>query len=112
MQYFQDVLTLTAIPTGTFEALDLISPAGAKVAAADAPVLGVAKHPCTVIGDPTAVVVIGVARVKAVGAVAQGARLVSAAAGGVQSAGATPANPFAIALTAAADGEFVDILIR
>ena len=45
MQYFQDVLTLTAIPTSTFAALDLISPAQAKVTADDAPVLGVAKHP-------------------------------------------------------------------
>ncbi len=112
MQYFQDVLTLTAIPTSTFAALDLISPAGAKVTAADAPVLGVAKHPCTVIGDPTAVMVIGVARVKAVGVITIGAKVVSAAAGGVQAAGATPANAFAISLTAAADGEFVDILIR
>lgn len=112
MPYFQDVLTLTSIPTGTFDALDLIGPDGAKVAADDAPVLGVAKHPCTVIGDPTAVVAIGVARVRAVGAIAQGARIISAAAGGVKAAGATPANPFAIALTTAADGEFVDILIR
>ena len=112
MQYFQDVLTLTTIPTGLFAAMDLVSPAGVKVTAADAPVLGVAKHPCTVIGDPTAVMAIGVARVKAVGVIAQGAKLVSAAAGGVQTAGATPANVFAIALTAAADGEFVDILIR
>ena len=112
MQYFQDVLSLTTIPTTTFAAMDLVSPAGAKVTAADAPVLGVAKHPCTVIGDPTAVMVIGVARVKAVGAIAVGAKLVSAAAGGVQTAGGTPANVFAIALTAAADGEFVDILIR
>ena len=112
MQYFQDVLTLTSVTTGTFEALDLISPAGAKVTAADAPVLGVAKHPCTVIGDPTAVMVIGVARVKAVGAITLGAKVVSAASGGVQVAGATPVNAFATALTAAADGEFVDILIR
>ena len=112
MQYFQDVLTLTTITTSTFAALDLVSPAGAKVTAADAPVLGVAKHPCTVIGDPTAVLVIGVGRVKAVGVIAQGAKVVSAAAGGVQAAGATPANAYAIALTAAADGEFVDILIR
>ena len=53
-----------------------------------------------------------VARVTAVGAITQGAKVVSAAAGGVQAAGATPANAFAFALTAAADGEFVDILIR
>ena len=55
---------------------------------------------------------IGVARVKAVGVIGVGVKVVSAAAGGVQAAGATPANAFAISLTAAADGEFVDILIR
>lgn len=112
MQYFQDVLTLTTQTTGVFESLDLVSPAGAKVAADDAPVLGVAKHPNTVVGDPAAVMVLGVARVRAVGIVTVGARLISAAAGGVKVAGATPANVFSIALTAAADGEFVDILIR
>jgi hypothetical protein len=111
MQYFQDVLTLSVTSTGLHEAYDLITFGGAKVAAADAPVLGVAKHPTTVIGDQIAVVVIGVARVRAVGAITVGTRVVSAAAGGVQAAGATPANAFARALTAAADGEFVDILI-
>lgn len=112
MQYFQDVLTLTVPTTGLFEAFDLITPAGAKVAGADAPVLGVAKHPNTVIGDLAGVMVVGVARVRAVGAITLGARVVSAAAGGVQAAGGAPANAFATALNAAADGGFVDILIR
>lgn len=112
MQYFHDVLTLSVPSTGTFEAYDLITPAGAKVAAADAAVLGVAKHPNTVIGDYAGVLVLGVARVRAAGVITVGAKLVSAAAGGVQVAGATPANVFATALTAAAAGEFVDILIR
>ena len=111
MQYFQDVLTLSVTSTGLWDALDLVGPAGAKVTAADAPVLGVAKHPNTVVGDAGAVMVIGVARVKAVGAVTAGARIVSAN-GGVAAAGATPANAFATALTTAADGQFVDILIR
>lgn len=112
MQYFTDVLTLTSIPTTTWEALDLVGFDDAKVTADDAPVKGVAKHPCTVIGDPTAVMAIGVARVRARGAITKGAKLISAAAGGVKVAGATPANVFATALTAAADGEFVDILVR
>ena len=66
----------------------------------------------TVIGDLASVIVIGVVRVRAVGVITVGAKLISAAAGGVKVAGAPPANPFAIALTAAADGGFVDILIR
>ena len=111
MQTFQDVLTVTSATTGLFAAYDLIGFDGAKVAADDAPVLGVSKHPNTVVGDFAAVMVIGTVRVKAVGAIAAGAKLVSAAAGGVQAAGATPANAFAVALTAAAAGEFVDILI-
>lgn len=112
MQTFQDVLTLTVTATSTFEAYDLVSPAGAKVTAADAPVLGAAKSPATVIGDAAAVMVIGTVQVKAVGVIAQGAKVVSAAAGGVQTAGGTPANTFATALTAAADGALVTILIR
>ena len=112
MLHFHDILTVTVQSTGTFEAMDLIGYGGARVAAADAPVLGVAKSPNTVIGDYAAVMTIGVARVRAAGIVTVGAKLVSAAAGGVQVAGGTPANAFATALTAAAAGEFVDILIR
>ena len=111
MQHFQDVLTITVPSTGTFEAYDLVGYNGAKITAADAVVLGVAKSPVTVIGDPAAVMVVGVVRVKAVGAIAQCAKVVSAAAGGVQTVGAGT-NPFATALSAAADSEFLDILIR
>ncbi|MEI2806246.1 MAG: hypothetical protein V9G18_09975 [Albidovulum sp.] len=111
MQYFQDVLTITVTSTSTFEAYDLVGFNGAKITAADAVVLGAAKSPVTVIGDPAAIMVVGVVRVKAVGAIAQGAKVVSAAAGGVQTVGAG-VNAFATALNAAADGEFVDILIR
>jgi hypothetical protein len=112
VQYFQDVLTSTVTATGTFDAYDLIGFGGAKVAAADAPVLGVAKSPATAVGQLVGVMVIGTARVKAVGAITAGQRVVSAAAGGVQAAGATPANPVGFAMTAAADGQFVEILIR
>jgi len=111
MQSFIDVLTISVTSTGTFEAYDLVGHNGAKITAADAVVLGVAKSPVTVIGDPAAVMVIGTVRVKAVGPIALGAKVVSAAAGGVQTIGAG-VNPFATALNAAADGEFVDILIR
>ncbi|RWR14249.1 capsid cement protein [Paenirhodobacter populi] len=112
MFMFHDVLSWTVIPTGLFEAADLISFAGAKITTEDAPVFGVAKHPCTVIGDPTAVMAIGIARVKASGAVTVGAKLISAAGGGVKVAGAGAVNVFSTALTAAADGGFVDIIIR
>lgn len=112
MQYFQDVLTDTATATTLFDALDLVDFNDAKVTADDAPVKGVAKHPATEIGMDVGVILLGTARVRASGAVAKGAKLISAAAGGVKAAGATPANAFATALTAAADGEFVTILIR
>ena len=108
MQFFQDVLTDTVTSTGLWDAFDLVSYAGAKITAADAAVAGVAKHPNTVIGDPGAIMRIGIARVKAVGAIAAGDKVVSAAAGGVQAQGAGT-NPFGRALHAAADGEFVTI---
>ncbi len=109
MQYFQEVLTDTVISTSLWGAYDLIDYTGAKVIAADAVVAGVAKHPNTVIGDPGAIIRIGAARLKAVGAITAGARVVSAAAGGVQAQGAGT-NPFGRALSAAADGEFVTVV--
>lgn len=110
MQFLQDLLTTTIISTGLWDGYDLIGFGGAKITTADAPVLGVAKHANTVIGDPGAVMVIGTARVKAVGAITAGGKVVSAAAGGVQAQG-SGVNPFAIALTTAADGQYVTILI-
>lgn len=106
--HFNDILTDTIISTGTFEAYDLVSFAGAKITAADAVVAGVAKSPCTVVGDPAPIMKIGTVRVKAVGVIALGARVVSAAAGGVQTVGAG-VNAFGRALHAAADGDFVTI---
>lgn len=112
MQYMTDILTVTVPTTGLFEAYDLVAATGVKVTGADAPVLGIAKHPNTLIGDLAGIMVVGTARVRAAGVITAGAKVVSAAAGGVQVAGATPANAFAIALTDAAAGGFVDILIR
>lgn len=108
MQYFQEVLSDTVISTGLWEAYDLVGFNGARITAADAVVSGVAKSPNTVIGDPAAIIRIGIVRVKAVGAITAGTRVVSAAAGGVQAQGAG-ANPFGRALNTAADGEFVTI---
>lgn len=111
MQFFQDVLTLTVTSTSVWGAYDLVGFSGAKIAADDAVVMGVAKHPNTVIGDAGAIMVLGTARVKAVGVITAGSRVISAAAGGVKTKGAG-VNDFATALTSAADGEFVTILIR
>lgn len=108
MQFFQDVLTDTIASTGLWEAYDLVSYAGAKITAADAVVAGVAKHPNTVAGDYAAIMRIGIVRVRAVGAIAAGAKVTSAAAGGVQTVGAGT-NPFGRALHAAANGEFITI---
>ncbi|GLS86673.1 hypothetical protein GCM10010873_16470 [Cypionkella aquatica] len=110
MQFYQEVLTVTVVSTGLFNAYDLIGFDGAKVTTDDALVLGGAKSPSTEIGQPTGIIAMGVLRVKAVGAITLGARVMSAAAGGVKVVGATPANPIGRALNAAADGEFVTVL--
>lgn len=108
MQFFQDIFTDTIISTSLFEAYDLVSFAGAKITTADAVVAGVAKSPCTAIGDAAPIMKAGLVRLKAVGTITAGTKVVSAAAGGVQAAGAGT-NPFGRALTAATDGEFVTI---
>lgn len=110
MQTFQDCLTLTVISTGLFNAYDLIGFDGAKVIADDALVMGVAKSPSTEIGQPIGILVLGTARLKAVGAISLGVRVMSAAAGGVKIVGGAPVNPVGRAMTAAADGEFVTVL--
>lgn len=111
MQYFHAILSLTATATSVFEAHDLVDFSDAKITADDMPVKGVAQAPAA-IGLDVALNALGIHRVRARGAITKGAKLISAAAGGVKVAGATPANVFATALTAAADGEFVEILIR
>ena len=110
MQFFQNVLSLSVISTGLFAAYDLVGFDGAKVAADDALVMGMALSPSTEIGQPISIIVLGAVRVKAVGAITLGARVMSAAAGGVKIVGATPANPIGRVLNAAADGEFVTVL--
>jgi len=115
MQYFQDVLTLTATATGDrFDAYDLVSFNDEKVTTDDAPVKGIAKHSADFARDELdiGVIVIGTARVKASGPILKGDRLISAQGGGVKTAPANAVNVFARALTEAAAGEFVTILIR
>lgn len=111
MNTYQDVLTVTIASGGACVAYDLIDFSGAKITAADAAVLGVAKSPATGAGEQLPVIVIGVVRLKAVGGISAGAKVVSDAAGGVKTIGAGT-NPFGVALQTVTDGEFVDILIR
>lgn len=112
MQYFHAVLALTATATTVFAAFDLVGFNDEKITADDAPVKGVAQNPATEVGLDVALTALGFTRVRARGPITKGDKLISAAAGGVKKAGATPANSFATALTNAADGEFVTILIR
>ncbi|WP_320200501.1 capsid cement protein [Agrobacterium sp. rho-13.3] len=112
MNFFIDILSLTATATTLFDEGDLVDFNDAKIVTDDQPVKGVAKHPATEVGMSVALVAIGVGRSRASGAITKGAKLISAAGGGVKAAGATPANAFATALTAAANGEFVSYLVR
>ncbi|WP_426037924.1 hypothetical protein [Cypionkella sp. TWP1-2-1b2] len=77
MQFYQEVLTVTVISTGLFNAYDLIGFDGAKVTADDALVMGMAKSPSTEIGQPIGIIALGPVRVKAVGAITLGARVMA-----------------------------------
>ena len=112
LRTYHSVLSLTASVTALCDAGALIGFDDAPIAADDAPVKGIAQNPVTEVGLDVAVTTLGVETVKASGVITKGAKLISAAGGGVKVAGATPANVFATALTAAADGELVQILIR
>lgn len=111
MNTFQNILTLTGIASAAVAAYQLIGFDDAPVSADDAPVKGVSQNPAQV-GDAFGINAIGTAQVKASGAIAKGDRLMSAANAGVKKVSADPANAFATALTDAADGELVEILIR
>lgn len=112
MNYFHDVLSLTAVASAAIAEGDLVGFNDAPVAAADAPVKGWARNPAAV-GEATSVIAIGSFRCKAAGAITAGQIVVSGAAPGtVQAAGATPANPLGRALNAAAAGAFVHVLVR
>ncbi|WP_288961012.1 capsid cement protein [uncultured Sulfitobacter sp.] len=112
MRTYHSILSLTATMTAVCDAGDLIGFDDAPITADDAPVKGVAQNPATEIGLDIALTAIGFETQIASGVIAVGDKLVSAAAGGVMAAGVDPANVFATALTAAADGDLVQILIR
>ena len=112
MQFFQSVLSDTVTATTLFDAYDLIGFDDGKIIVDDAPVKGMALNPATELGLDVAAMLIGTGRVRARGVITKGAKLISASAGGVKAAPANAVNAFSVALTAAADGEFVSILIR
>lgn len=112
MNQFQEVLSVTSVATAVVTAYALIGFDDAPVLAADAPVKGVSLNPAEEAGVAFATLVMGTVRVKAKGAIVAGADIVSDATGAVKTAPADPSNVFAKALTSAADGEFVTILMR
>jgi hypothetical protein len=111
MQTHHSIFSDTIIATTLFAGYDLIGFSDGKVTADDAPVKAVALAPATEIGLAVAGMMIGTVRVRAKGAIAKGDKVVSAAAGGVKTGGATPVNSFARALTDAADGQLVTIFV-
>lgn len=111
LRTYHSALTLTATMTATCNAGDLVGFDNAPITAADQPVKGIAQVPATEVGLDIGLTAIGFETVTAVGVIAAGDQLVSAN-DGASVAGADPNNVFATALTAAADGELVQILIR
>lgn len=110
MQTFRSILSTTIQSAGLWEAYDLVGFGDTKITADDAPVQAVALNPATEIGLDIAGMLVGTIRLRARGAITKGDRLVSAAAGGVKTAG-TGTNVFAVALSSAADGAFVNTFV-
>ena len=112
MRDFHSILSLTATMTATCDAGHPVGFDDTPITADDQPVKGIAQVPATEVGLDIAVTVIGMECSTADGVITKGDVLITAASGGVQAAGVDPANPFATALTDAADGELVRFLIR
>jgi len=105
-------LSLSASVTTICGAGNLIGFDDAVITEDDAPVKGVTLSPVTEAGLDVAVLAVGVDTVYARGVINQGDKLISAAEGGVKAAPADATNIFATALSDAADGAWVKILIR
>ncbi|PTV94026.1 hypothetical protein C8J27_11077 [Rhodobacter aestuarii] len=113
LRTYHSILTLTGTMTALCNAGDLVDFSDTPITTEDQPVKGVAQNPATEVGLDIALTALGTETVTAVGAIAKGAPLCTATGGGVRTAvPGTDTNIFAEALTAAADGEFVQILIR
>lgn len=107
------LLSLTATMTATCSAGDLVGFDDTPITVEDTPVKGVAQVPCTEVGLDIALTAIGFEAVTAVGAITKGDPICTATGGGVRTAiVGTDTNIFAHALTTAADGALVQILIR
>lgn len=112
MQHFHSIFSDTITATSVFDAFDFVDFNDAKITADDVAVKAMAQNPATAIGQDVAGMMIGTSRVRARGAIAKGDRLITSALGGVKTAAGGSVNPFARALTAAADGEFVTIFVN
>lgn len=111
LRSFISILELTDTATAEVKAYQLVGFTGAPVVAGDAPVKGFAFSPANA-GEDFTVVALGTLRLKAQGAIVRGAAVVTVDADTVATAPGAAVNKFAIALTDAGDGDFVDILIR
>jgi hypothetical protein len=113
MRTYHSILSLTATMAGICAAGDLVGFDDAPIVLADQPVKGVAQNPATEVGLDIALTAVGFETVTAVGSIAKGDPICTATGGGVRKAVVgTDLNLFATALTAVADGELVQILIR
>ncbi|PHR19287.1 MAG: hypothetical protein COA37_17815 [Hoeflea sp.] len=112
MNRYLSLLNLTVVAAGAIGAYELVGFNDQAIAAEDAAVKGIALNPAA-IGEPTAAMAAGTITIKADGVINAGEKIISSATKGrVKTAGVDPANAFAVALTSAADGELVEILIR
>lgn len=109
---YHSVLTLTATAIATFDAFKCIGFDDQVVTVDDAPVKGVSVNPATEIGMDTALHALGPIYMTADGVIAKGAPLIASASGNVKTAPVDPDNVIGHALTAAADGDLVNILFR
>lgn len=111
MNTFQNVLSLSCAATAAVAAYQSITFGDAPTSADDQPVKGVAQSPAES-GDAFAVIALGAVQVTVSGSIAKGDPVISAADGKVKRAVDASKNVFARALTDAADGQLVEILIR
>jgi len=113
LRTYHSILTLTATMTAVCNAGDLVGFNDAPITVANTPVKGVAQNPATEVGLDIGLTAIGLETVTAAATIAKGDPLCTATGGGVRKAiVGTDANIFATALTAAAAGELVNILMR
>ncbi|WP_299165805.1 hypothetical protein [uncultured Tateyamaria sp.] len=112
MHNLKSILALSCIATAEFAAFKLIGFDDQQIAADDAPVKGASIHPATEVGLDVALHAIGPITLTADGPIVPGDQIIGSASGDAKAAPADPTNPIGYALTAAADGELVQVLMR